>query len=256
MRPERTTKGNQMPFAPTNKSYNETRKRTGADYVKFTPDHRTVLRILSNEAALVWKHFIPEANAGKGMGAVCPNVTAQTRVCPIELSLVGLDKTDAKVIEKRAKKRYIVNVLDRTPYTICDSCNTKTPGKRCTNCGADLKKSTFAPLNKVKVLEGGPRLFLEGLNPMEQLAQEDWGVPITGYDITFQTQGSGRDRKISVMPQQPTELTDADFLDSETGEPQKLNDLQAMVEPTSVEEIELMLQGATMDDLNQVRGIA
>ena len=244
------------PFAPESRTYNETRKRTGADYLKFTPEYRTVARVLSESATLVWKHFIPEANGGKGMGAVCPNITAQTRVCPIELSLVGLDKTDLKVQERRAKKRYIVNVLDRTPHATCPSCNTLTPGKICSNCGADLKKAVFEPLNKIKVLEGGPKLFLEGLNPLEEMAQADWpDSTITDYDITFQTKGSGRDRKISVMPQAPSVLTDADFLDPETGERQKLYDLEAMTEPTSVEEIELMMQGATIQQLNEAKGI-
>jgi len=250
-----------MAFAPENKTYSETRTRTGSNYVKFTPDYRTVLRILDENAVLVWKHFIPEANAGKGMGAVCPNITAQTRVCPIEKSLEGLDKNDQKVSERRAKKRYVVNVLDRTPYTTCDSCGEETPGKKC-SCGNDLKKHTFTPLNRMKILEGGPMLFLQELNPLEQIAAEDWkhedGTPVTisDYDIVFQTQGQGRDKKTKAVAQQPTVLTEVDFADPETLEPQKRFDLQLLAEPTSIEEIELMMQGATMQDLNELRGIA
>lgn len=244
-----------MAFAPENKTYSETRTRTASAYVKFTPDYRVTLRILDTNAVLVWKHFIQEANAGKGMGAVCPNITAQTRVCPIEKSLEGLDKDSQEVRDRRAKKRYVVNVLDRTPYTTCDSCGIDTPGKKCTGCGNNLSKHTFAPLNKMKILEGGPMLFLQGLNPIEQIGQEDWGVDITGYDIVFQTSGSGRDKKTAGVPQQPSVLTDADFADPETGEPQKRFDLQLLAEPSPIEEIELMLQGATMQDLNELRGI-
>lgn len=246
-----------MAFAPENKTYDETRKRTSTQYVKFTPEYRTTLRILDANAVLVWKHFIPEANAGKGMGAVCPNITAQTKVCPIEASLEGLDRTDPKVIERRAKKRYVVNVLDRTPYTVCDSCGTETPGKKCSACGNNLSKHTFAPLNRMKILEGGPMLFLQELNPLEELGREDFGedVDITGYDIVFSTQGQGRDKKTKATSTQPSVLDESVFIDPETGEPQKRFDLQLLAEPTSVEEIELMLQGATMADLNAVRGI-
>jgi hypothetical protein len=245
-----------MVFAVEKKTYNEARTRTGSNYVKLVPEYRTVLRILDTNAALVWKHFIQEANAGKGMGAVCPNVTAQTRVCPIEKSLEGLDKDSQEVKDKRAKKRYIVNVLDRTPYTTCEACGTETPGKNCTSCGADLKKHTFKPLNKIKLLEGGPMLFLQGLNALEQLGQDDFNTDITGYDIVFQTQGKGRDKRTNVTPQQPSEIPDEDFLDPETGERQTKFNLDDLTEPNSIEEIELMMNGATMQDLNALRGIA
>lgn len=245
-----------MPFAVEKKTYTEARTRTGSNYVKLVPEYRSVLRILDDQAALVWKHFIQEANAGKGMGAVCPNVTAQTRVCPIEKSLEGLDKEDQTRRERQAKKRYIVNVLDRTPYTTCQSCGAETPGKNCTSCGADLKKHEFKPLNRIKLLEGGPMLFTQNLNALEVLGQEDFGVPITGYDIVFQTQGKGRDKRTNVTPQQPSELAPEDFLDPDTGEPQTKFNLDDLTEPNSVEEIELMLTGATMADLNALKGIA
>ncbi len=244
-----------MSFAPESKSYSDTRKRTSASYVKFSPDFRVVLRMLDENAKLVWKHWISEANAGKGMMATCPNVTAQTKVCPIEQSLVGLSKDDPKYVDRKAKKRYLVNVLDRTPYTVCDSCNNQTPGKKCVHCGADIKKNTFVPLNRVKLLESGPMLFTTTLNGVDQLQKEELGLSITDYDITFATQGAGRDRKISAIPLAAEPISEQDLLDPETGEPQKVFDLDLLSEPSPVEEIELMLKGATMEDLNALRGI-
>ena len=245
-----------MPFAVEKKTYTEARTRTGSNYVKLVPEYRSVLRILDEQAALVWKHFIQEANAGKGMGAVCPNITAQTRVCPIEKSLEGLDKDSQEVKDRRAKKRYIVNVLDRTPYTTCQTCGAETPGKNCSACGADLKKHEFKPLNRIKLLEGGPMLFTQNLNALEVVGQEDFGVGITEYDIVFHTQGKGRDKRTTVNPSQPSVIPPEDFLDPETGEPQTKFNLDDLTEPTSVEEIELMMQGATMQDLNAIKGIA
>lgn len=251
-----------MPFAEERVSYDDTKKRTSTAYVKFTPEYRIVLRILDDRAKLAWKHWVKEANGGRGLMATCPNTTAQTRVCPIDKQLEGLDKTDEVVKERRAKKRYMVNVLDRTPYTVCEACNEQTPGipkgntKICQNCGADVKKSTFAPLNKIKILEGGPRLFLETLNPIEQMQAEDHpDSAITDYDITFQTQGEGRERKISAVPQAPSVLSSEDFIDTETGEEQKPFPLDVLAEPNTIEEIELMLQGATVADLNALQGI-
>lgn len=252
-----------MPFAPEKVSYDDTKKRTSTAYVKFTPEYRNVLRVLDTNAVLKWTHWIAQANGGKGLGVTCPNTSAQLKVCPVELSIPeGLPKDDPQVIEKRAKRRYMVNVLDRTPYTVCDACNEPTPAvvkgstKVCINCSADVKKNTFAPLNKVKILEGGPRLFLETLNPIEQNGLIDWDKEITDYDIVFTTQGTGRDRKIAAMPQQPSELSEEDFIDTETGEPQKLFDLHTLAEPNTVEEIELAFTGATVAELNALRGIA
>ncbi len=90
------------------------------------------------------------------------------------------------------------------------------------------------------------------------MVKEDHGdeVGITDYDITFQTQGEGRERKISAVPQPPSALSDEDFIDTETGEPQKPFDLAVLAEPESIEAIELMLGGATVADINAVRGIA
>jgi len=236
------------------KSYSETRKRTSDSYVKFSDKEKIVLRILDDHAKTVWKHWVAEANGGKGLMAVCPN-TATLKVCPIDLALQGLAKDDPKVLERRAKVRFMINVLDRTPVTQCTTCETVTTGKVCKNCGADVKKNEFVPLNKVKILEGGPRLFRETLAGIETLQMEEFEKDITEYDITFSTQGNGRDRKIAAVPQSPEPLNEKWLLDPATGEKQSVFDLDLLSEPTPTEEIKLMMEGATMDELNELRGI-
>jgi hypothetical protein len=253
-----------MAFVEATHDYPTTRKRTSDSYVKFSPDFRLVLRILDDHARPVWKHWIPEANRdanghGRGMMANCPNTDPKTKVCPIEKSLEGRAKDDEYVIQRRAKKRYIVNVLDRTPYGTCPSCNEQTPkGKSCFSCKAPLKTSVeYSPLNKVKLLEGGPTLFAKTLSNVESMQKEDFpDKEITDYDITFTTNGTGRDRQIAAIPQNPTDIDESAFIDPETGEPQKRFNLDMLAEPTSIEEIEAMLGGATIEELNAIRGIA
>lgn len=236
-----------------------TRKRSSDSYVKFSPDHRVVLRMLNDHPKLVWKHWIPEANNGRGLMANCPNTASQVNACPIEKSLKGLPKDDPRT-ERRARKRYIINVLDRTPYGSCQSCNELTPkGKNCQSCGATLKPSVdFAPINRVKLLESGPQLFSTTLMAVEKMQKEDYpDNEITDYDITFTTTGTGRERKIAAIPQAPSELPEDALNDPETGEPQSLFDLEgALSEPNSVEEIEIMLAGGGIEELNAVRGIS
>lgn len=251
-----------MPFSEELRSSEETAKRTGVDYVKFTPKYRTVLRVLDPKARTVWKHFIQQANQGRGNSAVCPNVSASIKVCPIEESVSHLPKDDKERRDAVARRRFIVNVLDRTPYTICNSCQQPTPAvlapsraRQCVNCGGNLKDHDFKPLNKVKILESGPQLFNSQLNAIEQMQLDEAGADITQYDITFTTSGEGRDRTITAIPQDVKPLED-DALIDDTGEPQKLWDLDLLTEPTSVEIITLMLQGATNEQILAVKGIA
>jgi len=246
-----------MPFVETY-DFSTTRKRTSDSYVKFSPDFRVVLRMFDDHARLVWKHWIGEANAGRGMMANCPNTSPGMNVCPIEKSLKGLAKDDPEVMQRKAKKRFIVNVIDRTPYGACPSCSAQTPkAKVCTSCGAKLPANMeYAPLNKLKILEQGPQLFAQGLNAVEQMQKEDYPeAEITDYDIVFTTTGTGRDRKIAPIPQPPVPLAEDALIDPETSDVQKRFDLDLLIEPTPIEEIEAMMGGATMEQLNALRGI-
>jgi hypothetical protein len=241
-----------LAFAETPvKSYSDTRKRTSNNYVKFTPTHKTVLRILDERAKMVYKHWIGVANGGRGMGAVCPGLNT----CPLD-ALAKASDDEAEKQNLRARKRYIVNVLDRTPHTVCSNCSTKTPGKKCSNCDNDLtKKHEFYPLNQVKILEGGPQLFEQSLNAIEDLQQEELQKGITEYDIVFSTKGVGRDRVIVANPGAVVELTDDDFLDPETGEKQEVFDLKNLAEASTPDEIRIMLEGGGVAEINAAKGI-
>lgn len=243
-----------MPFSDEPKTYSETRNRASTSYVKFSPSYRTVLRILDGRAKTIWKHWLPMANGGKGFAVNCPNTSSQVRPCPIEPLLEALAQDDPKRREMGVRRRFVVNVLDRTPHTVCEACGNQTPGKKCIYCQADISKNEFVPLNKVKILEGGPELFNKTLNPIEKMYVEDHGVDISAYDLVFMTQGVGRERQIAANPLKIEDLPDEAFLD-ENGERQKLFDLDLLAEPTSVEEIEMYLAGATIKEVNEARGV-
>lgn len=243
-----------MPFSEEPRTYTETRTRTSSQYFKFSPNYRSVGRILNTTAKLSWKHWLPMANGGKGFGVTCANISSQVRPCPVEKLIETLSDDDPLLSQIRARRRFIVNILDRTPHTLCGSCGNLTPGKNCQTCNNDVSKNVFEPLNQVKILEQGPELFNKNLNPIEKMYKEDHGVDIDGYDLVFMTQGVGRDRKIAVTPLKVEELPEEAFLD-ENGERQKLFDLDLLAEPTSVEEIEAYLAGATIAEVNELKGV-
>lgn len=247
-----------MPFAEVydTKSASETRRRSSAEYVKFVDAYRTTLRILDTHARTVWKHWIPQANRGKGLSAVCPNTPDNMSVCPLENSVSGLPRDTDEYKNARARRRYVVNVLDRTPWATCGSCGNQTPkvlGNKCISCKADTSKLDFAPLNRVKILEGGPRLFGDTLNPIQQMQSDELGADITDYDIIFTSSGSGRDKTTTGLPREVVPFDAAWLIDPETNEPQKLYNLDDLVEPATVEEIQLMMQGASIEDLIALR---
>jgi hypothetical protein len=239
------------------KTWDETKRRATTEYVKFVPEYRVTLRMIDTNARTVWKHWISQANKGRGLSANCPNVRADMSVCPLEASVRSLPKDSPERRDKVARRRFVVNVLDRTPYTTCLSCNTPTPqtrAKECINCHADTSKQDFAPLNKVKIVEGGVKLFNQSLNPIQQMQQEDYdGADITMYDIVFTTMGEGRDKQISAVPQAPKELPASAFTDPETGEKQTIYNLDDLAEPTPIAEINMMLQGATFMEILEAR---
>jgi len=243
-----------MPFSEEPRTYKETRTRTSNQYVKFSPDYRITLRILDTKAQMVWKHWLPMANGGKGFGVVCANTSSQVRPCPVEHLIATLNDDDPLLSQIKARRRFIVNVLDRTPHTVCEACESTTPGKKCINCGADVSKNEFHPLNVVKIMEQGPNLFNKGLNPIEKMYQEDHGVGIDGYDLVFMTQGNGRDRQIVANPLKVEPLPEDAFLDAE-GNQQKLYDLSLLAEATSVDEINMYLEGATISEVNEAKGV-
>lgn len=257
-----------MPFSDElpKKTYDETRNRPTTDYARFDQRYRLVARVLDTHAKTVWKHWIQQANEGRGLSANCPNVRADMSVCPLEQSVRSLPRDSQERKDRVARRRFIINVLDRTPYTVCTSCNTEIPqtkNRECISCGADNSKSTFKPLNKVKIVEGGVKLFNQTLNPIEQMQYDDYkkengeGVDITDYDIIFTTNGVNRDKQIAAFPQPPSELKEEDFLDPTTGEKQALYDLDLLAEPSTIEEINLMLGGASLRDVLAVReGVA
>jgi len=223
------------------------RVSTGSDFIKLTPEHTTVIRILDSVPVISWSHFVPKkhvafpnANAGKGMSFICPG----RDVCPIcdwNKQLRAKEEKPKNLLNSR--KVYTFNVLDRTPVVTCPNCGadyyeTKAGfPEECSNpdCGASLVDVESGPRNKIQI-------FQKGIRIAEQfIAFEDEFGDINSYDIKLDTRGSGDQTSTICVPKPPTELN----LDEILGEnwQEKLYNIKEIVKPMDVANIQRILDG-------------
>ncbi|MFH1668009.1 MAG: hypothetical protein ABH884_03245 [Candidatus Komeilibacteria bacterium] len=226
----------------------------GSDYVKLTNEHMTVIRVLDETPKVVWKHYIPRghftnANNGKGMSIICDRPG-----CVICEMNKGLDDDRKKM---KASKRWIFNVLDRTPVIVCPNCGAEyyeTKGgypQTCTNridggdCRTTLPEEP-SPRNKIQILERGRTL-------VDQLVEyEDEFGSLDTYDIKLSTKGTGTDTRTTCLPQPQSDLN----LDEIVGEGWKLYDTEEIIKPLPQEVVQAILDGKSYYDAMKEAGAA
>ena len=149
------------------------------EFFDFTPGEHKI-RILDGKAHAENTHWIKNYRV-KCLGEKCP-------IC-------------SKYPEEYPRKAYFVNVLDFTPVKECPSCGKsfksvlgKFP-KICVECNTIIADVKEKPNNKVAVLGGGKRLFVDQLN----VIFEEYG-DLRNYDLELLVTGVGRERQIVVRP--------------------------------------------------------
>lgn len=179
-------------------------------YLRFVEGTPLIVRILDKVAYGANKHWIKRANASVlCLGEACP-------ICKNN-ELLREQQSDSF---KKAKgyigisRRYLVNVLDRTPVLKDSETDVEYyPSKgRFPTVDPSGEKSLVGlnpePSNTIKVLERGKELFEqlkmihnETLNiSMDADGQEVIEGGLTSFDIKLITMGSGKEMAISVMP--------------------------------------------------------
>lgn len=220
------------------------RPRPSSDYLRLTPDHSAVIRVLDEEPEVSFQHFVrkghpafPNVNAGKGMSFMCPG--QQTcPVCAWNQEAKAKDPNDKNLMKLR--KVFTFNVLDRTPIVTCPKCNAeiyengRVFPEKC-SCGADLVDVEAQPRNKIMLLQKGTRL-IESLEGFE--ADPDLG-DLRGYDIKIDTRGTGTETVNLCVPKQKAKLDLAKIL----GADYVLHDVKAIVTPFEIEQITRILNG-------------
>jgi hypothetical protein len=205
-----------------------------------------IIRILDGHEVRIYTHYVGYAYV-LCLGDECP-------ICQNNKKILFEHPTDYRDVKgwNPRKDRYYINVLDRTKMKVCDKCKTEAPSTAevCPACGTVLGEAK--PLEKVKVLTGGSKLF-EDLKVLSRTVRDDDSeerVDIRAYDWLLVTRGKKLDKVTSPSPRyNPAK---AGILTLTEG--QELFDLQKSVITLTPEEmIDVWDGGASLKDVFAVR---
>lgn len=201
-------------------------QKNTVEFFDFTPGEHKI-RVLDGKAHAENTHWIKNYRV-KCLGEKCP-------IC-------------AKYPEEYPRKAYFVNVLDFTYVKECPSCGKtykavlgKFP-KICVDCNTIIADVKEKPNNKVTVLSGGKRLFVDQLN----VIFEEYG-DLRNYDLELLITGVGRERQIVVRPSKE----ESQKINTESLEKYDLSKIT--IELTPVEMIRLKEENIMLADIYSAR---
>jgi hypothetical protein len=182
------------------------------EFVQFPSAGTVQLRILDDEPISRWKHWMPMANAGKGLSVTCIG-----KGCPVCAKIAEAKKTKAKT-PFGSTKSHMLNVLTRsfTPQ------GSQTP----------------QAINKVQILDKGNKVFEGLLTIMQQMGD------LKNYDVKIVQTGEGFGNiNYTILPTfPPAPLT------PEEAALQRY-DISEITKPLTAEQITQLMNGATMEQV-------
>jgi len=210
-------------------------------FVKFVPGER-VLRVLDTDAITYFRYFL-KVNFGGDQRFRSINVGGYHNPVKEFMDNLGEDHPDYA----RPQKRYIINVLDRTPVKKTEKGVTVLPGEGGKypaidpTFNEDVSSQDPVPNNRVMILEMGITLYdnLVDLSEAGIRSPDTYEVmTIHDFDVRIRTKGQGRDRRQSVIAS--TESSNDFPSDAFTRE---RYDLQKIIEPLPDELLKEVLEG-------------
>jgi len=233
-------------YDDTKKDFKPTR------FTKIVPGYPLKVRILSQNAYRVSKHYLPKQR----VSVIC--LEEDCPICANNKRLVeshpGVPYNEISGIIGR-QNRYLVNVLNRTKTKTTESGKTifagsdgKFPAQH-PETGEDLTKIKAAPQNTIEVLERGSQLFGQ-LNGIHDTIRDEDGerIGLTNYDIILTATGKGKGMTTSAVAQpqlnDKVEINDID-----------LYDLSKVPMKLSADEIIKLIGGVSLQDIFEARKI-
>jgi len=234
-----------MPFTsfgqPTEKRmFSSTYKKT-----KFVDmNHNATIRVLTADRLEIDTHFINRATV-LCLGDDCP-------VCSNNKALIMTFPETFREEPKYSPRRIVkfVNVLDKTPVRVCPKCELEHPtfkGQPAITCKCgEILAGDPAPSMKVKVLTSGTALFdrLDAINNAI-LDAEGERIGLTGYDLTLIISGTGKNKIVTPMAGQVSEMP--------LYNPEDLYDLETVTLKLTVVEMMDLQRGVSLKDIFAAR---
>lgn len=156
-----------MAFITERKQQTNQSNNTVSRFLKLEEGKPALVQILDSHAVEYFKYWFKDS-AGRWVAYASPGYDK----CPLTQRNRSLGKDHPDYIKPQFT--YAVNVLDVTPHKVCPECSSvyyPTDAPAMCSCGKSLTEIKPQPLNMVRVLERGTRLF-------SQLNSLDQGTPI------------------------------------------------------------------------------
>lgn len=153
-----------MAFITERKQQNTNRSYSVSRFMKLEEGKPALVQVLDTEAVEYFKFWFRDST-GRWVAYASPGYDS----CPLTQRNRGLGSKDHPDYIK-PQYTYAVNVLDVTPYKVCPECSNAyypTDAPATCECDKGLTDVKPQPLNMVRVLERGKRLFAQ-LNTLDQ----------------------------------------------------------------------------------------
>ena len=229
-----------MPFSVDIKTFGGDFVRT--KYFVWTPGEH-VVRILDEDVPSHLCYWFGSGHV-KALGADDPQATMNKKI-----RLENPDNFRKVKGYRQLAVRYFMNVLDRTVVKICPECTREVKSVSgefpplCPVCQkGQLASIEAAPLNEVRMLQGGKTLFEQFVEKQLTTKDEEGNeIGVQNFDLNLIVVGVGNKRQTIAMV--------GDGRDEVSVPPEKLYDPYKMIPEVSVEEMEKLVAGVALRDL-------
>ena len=215
---------------------------TKTKYFVWTPGEHTI-RILDDDVPHHLCYWFGSGHV-KALGADDPQATQNKRI-----RMENPDNFKKVKGYRQLAVRYFMNVLDRTVVKICPECSREVKSiggefpNLCPVCSeGKLAAVEAAPLNEVRMLQGGKTLFEQFVEKQLTTKDEEGNeIGVQNFDLNLIVVGVGNKRQTIAMVGEGRDEVSVDA--------EKLYDTNKMIPEVTLEEMESLVSGVSLRDV-------
>jgi hypothetical protein len=233
-----------MPFNVDIKDFGKTFEKT--KYFVWTPGEHTI-RILDEDVPHHLCYWFGSGHV-KALGADDPQALLNKRI-----RMENPDNYKKVKGYRPLNVRYFMNVLDRTVVKICPECEREVKAISgefpavCPVCAkGQLANVEAAPLNQVRIIQGGKTLFEQFVEKQLTTKDEEGNeIGVQNFDLKLIVVGTGSNRNTVAIA--------GEGRDKVNVPPESLFDTSKMIPEVSIEEMEKLVSGVSLRDVLAAR---